>query len=206
VSLVAPVDGDQECCQRFDYARHLEATGVDAAQSLDSADQGRGARLVGATVAGDQHVLRERVVEVAEHGGADCVERSDDRDTLGHELLRLLRRGSLPDPQHPRRPPADRRGERDGGVEQQLALAHALGDMGDRLLVAAEGNTEHDQLVGGCRGSVLEPVDAAARGGGEHALRRLLCARLLARADRHLDTGGGQSHGPTRSRVHPTRQ
>ena len=41
--------------------------------------------------------------EIAEHRGADRVQRADDRHAVGHELLRLLCGRALPDAEHPRR-------------------------------------------------------------------------------------------------------
>jgi len=67
--------------------------------------------------------------------------------------------------------------------------------VGDRLLVRSEGNAEHDELVSGRGLGVGKAVHAAPGSGGEHAFDGLLGAALLARADRHLDAGGGEPHG-----------
>src|SRR3954451_5052489 len=65
VGLVAGVDGDQQRGQRLGYARHLQAPAVDAAHALDQAQQPCRPELVGARIAAQQHVLFERVREVA---------------------------------------------------------------------------------------------------------------------------------------------
>src|SRR5271166_5199244 len=73
VDLVAGVDGDQQRGERLGRARHLQLAAVHAAQTLDALDQRGRLSLVRARVAAHEHVLPERLLQVAERGGADGV-------------------------------------------------------------------------------------------------------------------------------------
>src|SRR5215212_4497316 len=65
VRLVAHVDRDQQRGERLGDAGHLEAAGVDGAQAVDAIDERHHALLVLAAVAAHEHILVERVIEVA---------------------------------------------------------------------------------------------------------------------------------------------
>src|SRR5262245_30221592 len=56
VRLVADVDRDQQWRQLLDDPGHLQRPGVDRAQTRDQFDQAGDARLVGLSVAADEHV------------------------------------------------------------------------------------------------------------------------------------------------------
>ena len=68
------------------------------------------------------------------------------------------------------------------------------GQVDQRLVVAAERNAQHDELVRGRGGGVLESVELRARHHGARARRRLAGASGLARADRHRDPRAGQAY------------
>src|ERR1019366_7163536 len=127
--------------------------------------------------------------------GAAGMRRGDAAPAVGHEPRPLLRRGALPDPEHARRLAADGGGKRHRRIDQQLARVHRRADLGHGLVMAAKRHAQHDQLVRRRGGGIVEPADGAVRYRGQRALRRLLGAAGVARADRDLDTGRGQTHG-----------
>src|SRR5436305_11801737 len=96
VRLVAGIHRDEQRGHRLRDAGHLKAPAVDAAQALDLLDQRGRLLLVGRLIAADEHILLERVLEVAERCGAYRVKRRDHPDVLGHHLGSLLRGGPLP--------------------------------------------------------------------------------------------------------------
>ena len=120
--------------------------GVDRAQAGDQLDQPRHPRLVGLAVAADEHVLVELGVGVGEGRGADRVQGGDDGDALGHHLLRLLGGRALPDAERAGRLAADRGGERDGAVDQDLSRLQRLAQVVEVLRLGAEGDGEEDDL------------------------------------------------------------
>ena len=145
--------------------------------------------LVGALVAADEHVLVEVGVEVAQRRGADVCRAETTRTPVGHHLQRLLGGRALPHAEHARRLAADRRGQRDGRVDQQLPGPQARGDVRERLGLVAERNAEdHGRRPrGGARVVVggelaLGHELGGPRGGFAGALR-------VARADRDRDPG-----------------
>ena len=109
----------------LDDPGHLQRPAVDRAQTVDPLHELGQRVLVGALVAADQHVLVELVLEVGQQRGADGVKGRDDAHPVGHHLLGLLGGRALPDPERAGRLAADGGGERNGGVDHQLAFAPA---------------------------------------------------------------------------------
>ena len=121
--LLPDVDRDQQRRERLDQARRLELAAVDRAQAGDPADQ-FGDRALGLLrVAGDEDVL----VELASSRSASFAALTvwsalTTVDPVGHHLLRLLGGRPLRDAEQPRRLARHRGGERDGRVDEDLAL------------------------------------------------------------------------------------
>jgi hypothetical protein len=138
VGLVADVDADEQRGELLGQARHLELAAVDAAQPVDALDERDHRLLVGLLVAADEHVLVERVVEVAEDRGAHRVQRGDDPHALGDHLGDLLGSRALPHADRPRRLAGDRRRQRDRRVDDELPRAQVLLEVRQRLGLRAE--------------------------------------------------------------------
>ncbi len=187
VGLVAGVDGDQQRGQRLGRARHLQLAAVDAAQPVDALDQLRRAALVRARVAAHEHVLVERVLEVAQRGGADGVQRGDHVHALRRHLERLLGGRALPHAEHARGLAADGGRERHGGVDQQLPGRERVLEVGERLGLVAKGHAQ-DHDAGGARGGrragVVVPRERAVGHDRAGALGGVGGAGGVARADR----------------------
>ena len=121
VCLVTAVDRDQHRRQLLDDPGDLQRPGVHSPQAGNPLDQRGHPRLVGLAVAADEHVLVHLVREVIQRRRAHGVQGGDHGDALGHHLLSLLCRRALPDAKRTRRLAADRGGQRDGAVDEQLA-------------------------------------------------------------------------------------
>ena len=147
-------------------------------------------------VAADQDVLVEVVLEVGEQRGADRVKGRDDAHAVGGHLLRLLGGGALPDAERAGRLAADRGGERDGRVDQQLALAQRVLEVRQRLRLAAERDAEDDELgLAARRRRCAAPVNASVRDRRSRAVGGLR-ARGRRRASR---SRSGRRSRPSRS-------
>ena len=123
------------------------------------------------------------MVEVAEQGRRDGVQRTDHADALGDHLRRLLGGRALPDAERPRRPAGHRGRQRDRGVDHDLPVAQVVLQVGQRLGLAAERDAQdHDLRPRGGRAVGLAG-EAALGDALAEALDRLLGPRRVARAD-----------------------
>ena len=144
--------------------------------------------------------------EVLEAGGVDRVQGGDHAHALRHHLGRLLRRRALPDAEHARRLAGDGGGERDGGVDQQLALAQVALEVRERLGLAAERDAQEHDLARLGGGAVGEPAHVAVRDLLAHAGGGLVGAVRVARADHDRHAGRRPAAARGRSRARRSRR
>ena len=169
--------------------------GMDGAQAVDPLHELGDDLAVGLAVAAQQDVLVEGVVEVGQQRRADRVQAAHDAHAVGDHLRRLLGGRALPDAEQPRRAAGDGGGERDGRVDQDLALAQDVLEVRQRLGLVAERHGEHDDLglAGGL--GVLGPGERPVRHRGLRAAGRLPRAVGVARADHDGHAGPPPAQG-----------
>ena len=162
------------------------------------------ATLVLARVPAHEHVLEQRVVEVAQRRGADRVQRGDDADPVRDQLGCLLGSRALPHPDRPRRLAGDRGRERDGGVDHQLPRPQRVPDFGQRVGLAAKRHAQDDGLGRARGGRVLVRGERALRDLPARAIGRLVGARSAnasrSRSARRYAPAAAPARSPTRRR------
>ena len=99
------------------------------------------------------------MVEVGERGAADRVERAHHEHAVGSHLLSLLGRRPLGHSEQPRGASRDRRGERNGCVDEDLPGLERLLQVGQVLGLRAERNREEDDRAAAHGLRVLESLD-----------------------------------------------